>query len=197
MLPVELDLELLQPGDVAPDFSLPSHTGDTYSLSAYRGSYVIVWWYIQAMGAGCSACANAFSSETSRIVSLNASLLGLSYSTPAQNTQFAISTGFASPLLTADEALAKSYGAQRSEQEQWAGLPRRIAYIINPQGLVEERYVIAGSSHLAVTAIVDDLEKLVSDKSPLQEPTWGEQPHEMNLANRVLHVIRGSFTAKA
>lgn len=35
----------LQPGQVAPDFSLPSHTGETVRLSEQRGRYVVLFFY--------------------------------------------------------------------------------------------------------------------------------------------------------
>lgn len=195
-IPVNIDIELLQPGDEAPDFTLPGHSGQNYTLSAYRGTWVILWWYIQAMGAGCASCARAFANESGRIDSLRANLLGLSYASPEMNQRFAKEVGFKYPLLTADETLAEAYGAKRSEQEAWSGLPRRLAYIINPEGVVEERYVIASSSHKAITDVVDDLEQHVVARMDPQEPTFGKQPHQMNAVERAVRVLRRTFTSE-
>ena len=38
----------LSPGDDAPDFSLPDHTGTVRSLSEFRGHPVVLWFYPQA-----------------------------------------------------------------------------------------------------------------------------------------------------
>ena len=39
----------LSPGDEAPDFTLPTDTGDEVSLSALRGRKVFVYFYPAAM----------------------------------------------------------------------------------------------------------------------------------------------------
>ena len=38
----------LAPGDDAPEFSLPDHTGTLWSLSDYRGRPVVLWFYPMA-----------------------------------------------------------------------------------------------------------------------------------------------------
>ncbi|MGH3370648.1 MAG: redoxin domain-containing protein, partial [Nocardioidaceae bacterium] len=44
----------LEPGDVAPDFTLPDDTGAEVSLSSLRGRKVIVYFYPAAMTPGCT-----------------------------------------------------------------------------------------------------------------------------------------------
>jgi peroxiredoxin Q/BCP len=40
---------VLQPGDLAPDFSLPASDGKTYSLADYRGvKPVVIAWFPRA-----------------------------------------------------------------------------------------------------------------------------------------------------
>lgn len=43
---------MLQPGTPAPDFSLPDQDGNTVSLEALRGNWVLVWWYPKASTPG-------------------------------------------------------------------------------------------------------------------------------------------------
>jgi thioredoxin-dependent peroxiredoxin len=38
----------LQPGDDAPDFSLPTHDGRTLALRDLRGRKVVIWFYPEA-----------------------------------------------------------------------------------------------------------------------------------------------------
>lgn len=38
----------LAPGDAAPEFSLPDHTGTVRSLSEFRGRPVVLWFYPRA-----------------------------------------------------------------------------------------------------------------------------------------------------
>jgi peroxiredoxin Q/BCP len=40
--------EMLQVGDVAPDFSVEAHTGETVRLSDLRGRSVLLWFYPKA-----------------------------------------------------------------------------------------------------------------------------------------------------
>jgi peroxiredoxin Q/BCP len=36
---------MLQPGEIAPDFAVPDHTGRTVRLSDLRGREVVLWFY--------------------------------------------------------------------------------------------------------------------------------------------------------
>ena len=44
----------LSPGDQAPDFTLPSDTGDQVSLSDLRGRKLVIFFYPAAMTPGCT-----------------------------------------------------------------------------------------------------------------------------------------------
>ena len=46
----------LEPGDMAPEFSLEASDGRTYRLADYRGQRaVVVAWFPKAFTAGCTA----------------------------------------------------------------------------------------------------------------------------------------------
>jgi peroxiredoxin Q/BCP len=51
----------LQPGDPAPDFTLPTDTGETVTLSDLRGGRVILSCYPAALTPGCTKQACDFS----------------------------------------------------------------------------------------------------------------------------------------
>ncbi len=36
---------MLNVGDVAPDFEVPAHTGETIKLSSLKGKRVVLWFY--------------------------------------------------------------------------------------------------------------------------------------------------------
>jgi peroxiredoxin Q/BCP len=38
----------IQTGDVAPEFSLPTQEGKTFSLSAHRGHKILLWFFPEA-----------------------------------------------------------------------------------------------------------------------------------------------------
>jgi len=39
---------MLKPGDMAPDFTVPDHTGQPHRLGDYRGKTVVLWFYPKA-----------------------------------------------------------------------------------------------------------------------------------------------------
>jgi peroxiredoxin Q/BCP len=41
-------MPLLNTGDVAPDFTVTAHTGETVRLSGLRGKSVVLWFYPMA-----------------------------------------------------------------------------------------------------------------------------------------------------
>ena len=43
---------MLEEGTVAPEFTLPDHTGTPRSLSDYRGRWVVLWWFPKAFTSG-------------------------------------------------------------------------------------------------------------------------------------------------
>lgn len=42
----------LEPGDIAPDFTLPGSDGKVYRLSALRGTVVVIAWFPKAFTGG-------------------------------------------------------------------------------------------------------------------------------------------------
>ena len=57
----------LAPGDLAPDFTLPSDTGEEVSLAGLRGRKVIVYFYPAAMTPGCTTEACDFTDSLSSL----------------------------------------------------------------------------------------------------------------------------------
>ena len=43
---------MLQPGTVAPAFTLPDENGEPVSLTDHRGHWVLLWWYPKASTPG-------------------------------------------------------------------------------------------------------------------------------------------------
>ena len=57
----------LEPGDPAPDFTLPDADGNDVSLHDYRGQRVVVYFYPAAMTPGCTKQACDFR-DSSRVL---------------------------------------------------------------------------------------------------------------------------------
>ena len=61
----------------------------------------------------------------------------------ADQKKFADSEGFPYPLLSdTDKKVGKAYDAVRQEGEKYfeAGIPRRISYLISPEGKIHKAY---------------------------------------------------------
>ena len=75
----------------------------------------------------------------------NAVVLGLSFDSVAEQKKFAEDEGFPYRLLSdPDKAVGQAYDAVRVEGEKYfeAGIPRRISYLIDPQGQIHKAYDI-------------------------------------------------------
>ena len=70
----------LQPGDTAPDFTLPDDTGAEVTLSDLRGQKVIVYFYPAAMTPGCTKQACDFSDSIDRLQAEGYTVLGIKVS---------------------------------------------------------------------------------------------------------------------
>ena len=72
----------LSRGDTAPDFTLPTDTGEQVSLSDLRGRKVIVYFYPAAMTPGCTKQACDFSESLDSLKAAGYEVLGISPDTP-------------------------------------------------------------------------------------------------------------------
>ena len=68
----------LQAGDAAPDFSLPSSTGEELSLEGFRGKKVVVFFYPKDDTPGCTKEACGFRDAESDLGDEDVVVLGVS-----------------------------------------------------------------------------------------------------------------------
>ena len=102
----------LEPGDKAPDFSLPDDTGRTVSLSDFAGRKVIVYFYPAAMTPGCTTQACDFSESLDSLKRDGYDVVGVSKDAPAKLAKFRERDHLTLPLLSdVDLAVHRAYGA--------------------------------------------------------------------------------------
>src|SRR6266540_4115239 len=70
--------ETLKMGDTAPDFELPSDTGQIVKLSDFRGKRVVLYFYPRDDTSGCTTQACGFRDSYPQIEEKNAVVLGVS-----------------------------------------------------------------------------------------------------------------------
>ena len=121
----------------APDFTLPTNTGDgKISLSDLRGKWVVLYFYPKDFTPGCTLEARRFQQDLPKSMAKNRQILGLRADDVDSHAEFCDSEGLKFPLLadtTGD--VSKAYGS-------WMGyVSLRHTYLIDPQGILKEIYL--------------------------------------------------------
>ncbi|MET0998174.1 MAG: thioredoxin-dependent thiol peroxidase [Marmoricola sp.] len=102
----------LSPGDTAPDFTLPTDTGEEVSLSALRGRKVIVYFYPAAMTPGCTTQACDFTDSLESLKGAGYEVIGISPDKPAKLAKFRERDSLSITLASdEDKAVMNAYGA--------------------------------------------------------------------------------------
>ena len=143
----------LQPGDTAPDFTLPSDTGEEVTLSSLRGRRVIVYFYTAAMTPGCTKQACDFSDSIDRLRSEGFEVLGISPDKPEKLAKFRERDGLTITLLSdPDKTVLTEYGAF-GEKKLYGKIVEgviRSTFVIDPEGTVElAQYNVKATGHVA------------------------------------------------
>ena len=94
---------MLEVGTKAPDFTLPDQNGEMHSLSDYRGSKVVLYFYPKDMTSGCTSQACAFGELYPQFREKGAVVLGVSKDTVASHKRFEEKHGLPFTLLSDPE----------------------------------------------------------------------------------------------
>ena len=143
----------LQPGDQAPDFTLPADTGETVSLSSLRGRKVIVYFYPAAMTPGCTKQACDFSDSLESLGAQGYEVLGISPDKPEKLAKFRERDHLGITLLSdQDKAVMDAYGAF-GEKKMYGKTVQgviRSTFVVDEQGVVQvAQYNVKATGHVA------------------------------------------------
>lgn len=122
---------------LAPEFTLPTNTGDgEISLSDFRGKWVVLYFYPKDFTSGCTIEARRFQEDLPKYLGKNAQIIGVSADDVNSHAEFCNSEGLKFPLLAdTTGAVSKSYGS-------WIGfVSMRHTFIIDPQGILRQTFV--------------------------------------------------------
>ncbi len=129
----------LQPGDMAPDFTLPTDTGGSLTLSDLRGQRVVLYFYPKDDTTGCTTQACGFRDSYPQITERNALVLGISPDDTASHQRFRTKYNLPFTLLVdTDHAVADAYGA-------WG---ERTMYGKTYLGIIRSSFVIDETGHI-------------------------------------------------
>ena len=145
--------ERLSPGDKAPDFTLPSDTGDDVTLSDLRGRKVIVYFYPNAMTPGCTTQACDFSDNIASLKGAGYEVIGISPNDPAKLAKFRERDGLTFTLLSdEDKSVMTAYSAF-GEKKLYGKLVKgviRSTFVIDEDGKVTHaQYNVKATGHVA------------------------------------------------
>ncbi len=100
-----------EPGDIAPDFTLPADDGREITLSALRPAPVVLYFYPKDNTPGCTTEAVEFSALLAQFRALGAEVFGISKDTIESHRKFHEKHGLSVPLLSdAEGHTCEDYG---------------------------------------------------------------------------------------
>ncbi|HEX6501046.1 MAG TPA: thioredoxin-dependent thiol peroxidase, partial [Micromonosporaceae bacterium] len=143
----------LAPGDPAPDFTLPTDTGERLSLSDLRGRKVVLYAYPAAMTPGCTKQACDFRDSLASLQAAGYEVVGISPDKPEKLAKFRERDALTFPLVSdEDRAVLTAYGAYGEKQNYGRTVQGviRSTFVIDEQGRVEKAmYNVKATGHVA------------------------------------------------
>ncbi|WP_043445992.1 thioredoxin-dependent thiol peroxidase [Arthrobacter sp. L77] len=140
-------------GAHAPDFTLRNATGEEVTLSSFRGSSVIVYFYPAAATPGCTTEACDFRDSLSSLGAAGYTVLGISPDPVGKLAAFSEKESLTFPLLSdEDHAVAEAYGAwgeKKNYGKTYEGLIRSTV-VVDAEGRVAvAQYNVRATGHVA------------------------------------------------
>ena len=127
----------------AVDFSLSDQHDVVHKLSAYKGKWVIVYFYPKDDTPGCTKEACSFRDSYHTLQAKGVQILGISKDSVASHKKFADKYELNFPLLSDPQAeVIKAYGAWGEKKfmgKTFAGV-LRMTFLINPAGEIVKTY---------------------------------------------------------
>ena len=135
--------KLLKVGDPAPAFTLPDQEGKEHSLSEYKGSWVLVYFYPRDDTPGCTTEACGLRDQFPKFGKLKAQVFGVSADSVASHKKFAQKFKLPFPLLADPEKkMIQAYGAWGEKKfigKTYMGI-HRMSFLIDPRGKIAKVY---------------------------------------------------------
>ncbi len=153
--------ETIQIGHEAPEFTLYDQHSNPHTLEAYRGQWVVLYFYPKDDTPGCTKEACEFRDDYRTLTAQNTQILGVSVDTEESHAQFAEKFQLPFPLLADPKGqIAKKYQSLMSLGP--IKFAKRHTFIIDPKGITRQIYrKVDPASHS--DQILDELKKLQSE----------------------------------
>lgn len=133
----------LQPGDAAPEFTLPDQNDTPHTLSEYRGGWVVLFFYPKDDTPGCTREACSFRDRHDELRELGATVIGISVDPVARHARFVSKYALPFTLLSdVDKEVVRAYGVwgeKRFMGRIFDG-SHRVSFLIDPEGRIARVY---------------------------------------------------------
>ncbi|HIJ63353.1 MAG TPA: thioredoxin-dependent thiol peroxidase [Rhodospirillaceae bacterium] len=131
----------IEPGSPAPDFTLAADSGDSLTLSSFRGRKVVLYFYPKDDTPGCTAEACAFQAALPDFTGANAVVIGISRDEVKKHVRFKDKYGLAFPLVSdPDGKVCEAYGVwveKVNYGKTYFGI-ERSTFLIDEQGVIRK-----------------------------------------------------------
>jgi peroxiredoxin Q/BCP len=142
----------LEPGQTAPDFTLPDQEGRPLTLSSLRGKKVIVYFYPEAMTPGCTTQACDFRDNLGRLQGAGYEVVGISRDAVAKLAEFVAHDHRTFRILSdPDHTVHDAYGAygEKTLYGKTMVSALRSTFVIDEQGkIVLPLYNVKATGHV-------------------------------------------------
>jgi peroxiredoxin Q/BCP len=130
---------MLELATSAPDFTLPTADGTEVTLSALKGSPVVLFFYPRDDTPGCTKESIAFSAGLAEFEAIGAKVFGVSKDSVASHAKFATKRDLTVPLLSDEHgSVCEEYGVWKEKNmygKTYMGI-ERTTYLIDADGHV-------------------------------------------------------------
>jgi peroxiredoxin Q/BCP len=155
----------IEPGQPAPDFSLPADNGQKVRLKEQRGSPVVLYFYPRDDTPGCTREACAFRDRLKELSRRGAKVFGVSTDDVASHEKFRDKYQLNFPLLAdVEHRVAEQYGAWREKnmygKKSWG--VQRSTYLIDAEGKVHrvwKKVSVDGHDQAVIEAVTELVER--------------------------------------
>ena len=132
---------MLETGDKAPAFSLPTEDGGKVSLKDYKGRMLVLYFYPRDDTPGCTKEAIGFSEHLEEFAAAGADILGVSKDTPAKHAKFREKHDLTVPLGSDEDGkMLEAYGAwveKKNYGRTYMGI-ERSTFLIDGKGIIRQ-----------------------------------------------------------
>jgi len=136
-----------QPGQTAPDFTLPSQDGSRISLHDFRGKWVVLYFYPKDGTPGCTIEAHNFQRDMAKYNQFHAVIVGVSVDSTNSHKAFCAKQGLTFKLLAdTEKAVSRQYGSLTSLLG--FKIAARNTFLVDPEGRIAKVWTgVSPGSH--------------------------------------------------